>query len=263
MARRATRPGEAPAARDGGGATIVFLGPSLPAVEAKALLPAAELLPPVAVLDVIRLLHARRARLPARLAIVDGYFERMAAVWHKELLLAIEQGVEVWGAASMGALRAAELAHFGMRGVGAIFDGFARGRLAADAEVAVAHLPAEWGYQPVSVALVDVRDALARARRAQVIDARAATTVLAAATRTFYAERTWDGLAAVLPAAARARLTAWLAEVRPSRKADDARLLLRTLARTPPPAARARSAPVPRTWAFAHALRLARRSRRD
>ena len=239
------------------GATVVFVGPTLPAAEVAALLPGAEVRPPVAVLDVLRLLHARRRRLPARLAIIDGYFERMAAVWHKELLLALEHGVEVWGAASMGALRAAELAPLGVRGVGAIYRGFASGRLRADADVAVAHLPGEWGYQPVSVALVDVRDALARARRAGVVTARAAATMLALAERTFYGDRTWDALAAGLAARPRARLTAWLAATRPSRKADDARELLRTLAATPP--APARGAPVPRTWAFAHALRLARR----
>ncbi len=242
------------------GATVVFVGPTLATAEVRALLPAAELRPPVAVLDVLRLLHARRRRLPARLAIIDGYFERMAAVWHKELLLALEHGVEVWGAASMGALRAAELAPLGVRGVGAIYRGFASGRLRADAEVAVAHLPGEWGYQPVSVALVDVRDALARARRAGVVTAAAARSLVATAARTFYADRTWDGLTATLPAAPRARLTAWLTATRPSRKADDARELLATLARTPP--ASVRGAAVPRTWAFAHAIRLAARAPR-
>jgi hypothetical protein len=256
-----TKRGRESAARSApaSGGTIVFLGPSLPAAEARALLPEAELHPPVAVLDVLRLLHVRRRALPARLAIIDGYFERMAAVWHKELLLALEHGVEVWGAASMGALRAAELHPFGMRGVGAIFDGFASGRLTADAEVAVAHLPGEWDYQAMSVALVDVRDALTRARRARVIEARVASSLLAAATATFYADRTWEALAAPLPARVRARFTAWLAEARPSRKADDARLLLRTLADTPPAPPPARGIAVPRTWAFAHALRLARR----
>ena len=241
------------------GATLVFVGPTLPAAEVAALLPAAELHPPVAVLDVLRLLHVRRRRLPARLAIIDGYFERMAAVWHKELLLALEHGVEVWGAASMGALRAAELAPHGMRGVGAIYRGFASGRLRADAEVAVAHLPGEWGYQPVSVALVDVRDAVARARAARVVTAAGAAALVAAATATFYGDRTWASLATALPVAARPRFAAWLAATRPGRKADDARELLRALARTPPVSVP--GAAVPRTWAFAHALRLAARSR--
>lgn len=239
------------------GSTVVFVGPTLAADEAAALAPDAELHPPVAVLDVLRLL--RRRRPPARLAIIDGYFERMAAVWHKELLLALEEGVEVWGAASMGALRAAELAAHGMRGVGAIYRDFARGRLVADAEVAVAHLPGAFGYQPVSVALVDVRDALAGARRAGALTAAEVRAALAAATACFYGDRTWEQVTAPLSAATTARFAAWRAEARPGRKAADARLLLRTLAATPVAAVVA--APVPRTWAFAHALRLAARRR--
>src|SRR5262249_8598482 len=120
-----------------GSRTIVFVGPTLPAAEIAARLPGARALPPVAVGDVLALLRRRGA---ARIAIIDGAFEHMAAVWHKEILLAIERGIAVWGAASMGALRAAELAPFGMRGVGAIYRAFAAGRLVADDEVAVAHL---------------------------------------------------------------------------------------------------------------------------
>ena len=69
------------------------------------------------------MLRASRERVQ-RIAIIDGYFERMAAVWHKEILVALEKGIAVWGAASMGALRAAELAPFGMVGVGAIYQAF-------------------------------------------------------------------------------------------------------------------------------------------
>ena len=45
-------------------------------------------------------------------------------------------GTQVFGAASMGALRAAELAPFGMIGVGAIFAAYRDGRLTGDDEVA-------------------------------------------------------------------------------------------------------------------------------
>jgi hypothetical protein len=237
-------------------ATLVFVGPTLPAAEVRALLPGAELHPPVAAFDVLRLIERRR---PARLAIIDGYFERMAAVWHKELLLAIERGVEVWGAASMGALRAAELAAHGMRGAGTIYRDYARGRLVSDAEVAVAHLPRRGHYLPLSVPLVNVRDAAARARRAGVLTARDAAALVRAAAPIAYWDRRWDELDATLDAGPRARFAAWRAAVAPDRKADDARLLLTTLARTP--AIRAAGPPVPRTWAFVQMLRLARTHR--
>jgi len=58
------------------------------------------------------------------IGIVDGNFETVATVWHKEILWAMAQGIHVYGAASIGALRAAELAEFGMKGVGAIFRHF-------------------------------------------------------------------------------------------------------------------------------------------
>ncbi|HEY5927222.1 MAG TPA: TfuA-like protein [Kofleriaceae bacterium] len=224
--------------------TLVYIGPTLPADEVRALLPSATVLPPAAVGDILR---AARKRGVKRIALVDGYFERMAAVWHKEILVALERGIAVYGAASMGALRAAELAPFGMIGVGAIYRDFARGMLVADDEVAVAHLPVEHGYRAVSDALVNIRDGLARAVKARVIDRSLHDQLVELARARFYRERSWAQLLtdaraaglAVEPLATRAK---------PDRKAEDARLLLRRLRtdRTAkPPRIR-----VPRTWAL-------------
>jgi hypothetical protein len=218
--------------------TIIFAGPTLTIPGAR---------PPVAVGDV---LAATRERGVKRIAIIDGYFERMAAVWHKEILIALERGIAVYGAASMGALRAAELAPFGMIGVGAIYRDFKAGRLVADDEVAVAHLPAEAGYRAVSDALVNLRHGLAAAARARVISAATAKALVELARARFYRERSWpqlvaDGTAAKLPARELAALAAW---PKPDRKADDARLLLRRLARDP--IHRPAKLRVPRTWAF-------------
>jgi len=232
--------------------TLVFVGPTLAADEVRARLPGAEVAPPAAMGDV---LCAAGRRDVARIAIIDGYFERMAAVWHKEILLALEHGIAVWGAASMGALRAAELARFGMIGVGSIYRAFARGALVADDEVAVAHLPAAYGYRATSDALVNLRDGLARAATAGVITARMRDRPVELARAPHYRERSWarlgaDACAAGMPAGPLAALAAW---PKPDRKAADARLLLRRLAaeRTPrrPDALR-----VPRTWAFRQLL---------
>jgi hypothetical protein len=251
--------------------TILFIGPTLTAAEVAARLPDAEIRPPAAVGDVL----AACARRPARIAIVDGYFERMAAVWHKELVFALARGVRVYGAASMGALRAAECAPFGMIGAGAIYRAYVRGAhrldtpdavparggtlppLIADDEVAVAHLPAEHGYRAVSDALVNVRDGLALAVRAGAIRAATAGTLIGLARARFYRERSWiqldaDARAAGVSARQLAQLAAWRAHARPDRKAADARALLAHL-RSPPsdrPGSRARPR-MPRTWAFA------------
>ena len=110
---------------------IVFVGPTLSSDEVQSLLPGAMVRPPVALGDVFRSLQHR----PDALVIIDGLVERVPAVWHKELLWAIDQGVSVYGASSMGALRAAELAPFGMIGVGEIFNMLTDGRLEDDDEV--------------------------------------------------------------------------------------------------------------------------------
>lgn len=230
--------------------TIVFVGPTLRGVDLRGF----EVRPPAGVGDVLR---AARERVH-RIAIIDGYFERMAAVWHKEILIALEKGIAVWGAASMGALRAAELDAFGMIGVGAIYRAFRRGVLTSDDEVAVAHLPGEVGFAPVSDALVNLRWGLAAAARARVISARTRDALIELARRPFYRERSWarlveDGRAADLPRTQLAALAAW---PKPDQKAADARRLLRRLAaeRGPrPPRLR-----VPRTWALRQLERLSR-----
>src|SRR5713226_10363052 len=137
---------------------VIFTGPTLSAVDARMVL-AADYRPPAAEGDVYR---AARGR-PQVIGIIDGYFERVPAVWHKEILWAMSQGIHVFGSASMGALRAAELADFGMEGVGAIFEMYRDGILEDDDEVAVAHGTDEFRFRAGSEAMVDIRCTLARA----------------------------------------------------------------------------------------------------
>ena len=224
--------------------TLVFVGPTLAAEEARARLPGATIMPPVAVGELLRVAKRRGVK---RIAIVDGYFERMAAVWHKEILLALERGIAVWGAASMGALRAAELAPFGMIGVGSIYRAYARGALVADDEVAVAHLPGEYGYRATSDALVNLRAGIARA---PMLTAKTRVRLVELARARFYRERSWqtliaDARADGLPKRQLDALAAW---PKPDRKAADARLLLARLAKDH--GARPSKLRVPRTWAL-------------
>ena len=170
------------------GPLVVFTGPSLPPTLAAELLPSAVIAPPAQVGSVVRALRDHR---PAALAIVDGYYERVPAVWHKEILLALSAGVACYGSSSMGALRAAELAPYGMVGVGEVFSWFASGVLEADDEVAVMHGPASVGYAPASVALVVVRATVARAVAQGVVGQDVADLVVTAGSRTWYPHRTW------------------------------------------------------------------------
>ena len=116
---------------------VVFTGPTISADEASRELDAV-FLPPVSQGDVYRIATLR----PAAIGIIDGYFEHVPSVWHKEILWAMKAGVHVFGSASMGALRASELTAFGMVGVGWIFEQFRDAALTDDDEVAVAHAPA-------------------------------------------------------------------------------------------------------------------------
>lgn len=123
------------------------------------------------------------------IGLVDGHFRTAPAVLHKEILWVIREGCAVYGAASMGALRAAELHAFGMAGVGTIYEDYVSGRLTRDDEVAIEHGPAELDYFPLSDALVDIRYSLAFAASRGVISHAAETALLDYAASRFYASR--------------------------------------------------------------------------
>jgi len=195
---------------------IVFLGPTLSHDDARDVLDA-EYRPPAAHGDVLR----AALRRPRAIGLVDGVFERVPAVWHKEILFALSEGVHVYGAASMGALRAAELDAFGMRGVGTVFRAYAEGVLEDDDEVAVAHAGAEDGFRALSDAMVDVRATLAAALAAGVVCEETAEALVERIKATFYAAR---ALVAALDRADEEhdRLRAWLPDGRVERKREDA-----------------------------------------
>lgn len=95
------------------------------------------------------------------IGLIDGLYGDCAAVWHKEILFALSSGIAVFGAASMGALRAAECEAFGMIGIGDIFEAYRDSHRVSDADVAVSHAPGELGYRPLTIALVDAEATLA------------------------------------------------------------------------------------------------------
>jgi hypothetical protein len=169
----------------------VFVGPSLSIRDARDVLDV-HYLPPVAMGDIARLM----ARRPEAIGIIDGVFETVPAVWHKEILFALSQGVPVYGASSMGALRAAELDTFGMTGVGNIFEQYRDGILEDDDEVAVAHAKAEHGYRSLSDPLVNIREGLRLARSQELISRESAELLLRSAKAKFYPDRTWSDLLA-------------------------------------------------------------------
>jgi hypothetical protein len=207
----------------------VFTGPTLSPEAGRAELEAVYL-PPVSQGDVYRVGLQR----PQAIGIIDGYFERVPAVWHKEILWAMTQGIHVYGSASMGALRAAELSPFGMEGVGEIFEAYRDGRLEDDDEVAVAHGYAETGYRPLSEAMINIRCTLAAAELAGLLRPVTRAALERIAKVLFYPERSYprileQALAEGLPAAELERFRDWLPRGHVNQKQQDAVAMLRVM----------------------------------
>jgi len=175
----------------------VFLGPTVALEDARSVCDAVYL-PPVRQGDVRRVAAFCE---PSAIAVIDGYFEHVPSVWHKEILWALSEGIPVFGAASMGALRAAELAPFGMVGVGRIYTAYRDGVLPPyteepfedDDEVAVVHGPADSGYVSTE-AMVNIRCTLATAAEQGVIGAGTRDGLVRIAKGLFYKERTYANL---------------------------------------------------------------------
>src|SRR5581483_4979072 len=196
---------------------VIFAGPSLPPRD-RPRDPALSWRPPVRQGELYR--AAREG--PAIIGVVDGYFEATPTVWHKEILWAMAQGIHVFGAASIGALRAAELDGFGMGGVGRVYEAFRDGTLEDDDEVAVLHGPEELGYPALTEAMVNIRATIAAAVLDGVIAAETASALIAAAKDLLYKDRSYAAVLPHLPERERAALAAWLPHGRVDQKRLDA-----------------------------------------
>lgn len=215
---------------------VVFLGPTLPREQAEACLDAI-CLPPA---EQGSLLSAVRMLSPRALVLIDGAFASAPAVRHKEILWALAHGIPVFGASSMGALRAAELSAAGMRGHGFIYRWYALNPLADDDEVAVAMTPAEVGAEALSEALINIRLTLRAARRAGILSEQARHAIEEAARATYFLDRLYPPIIekarAALPLSRHAeldRFARWWPGNAIDQKREDAIGLLDYLARTP------------------------------
>lgn len=216
----------------------VFAGPTIGPRGVREILDAVYM-PPAAQGDILR--AASRLELDA-IGIIDGYFQQVPSIWHKEILWAMSRGIRVFGAASMGALRASELTEFGMCGVGTIFEAYRTGafpdypheRFEDDDEVALMHGPPVSGYAALSEAMVNIRATLTAAWRDGIIAASTRAELVAAAKSWFYPKRTFKavlaaGREAALPGAEMDALEKWLEQGRIDQKHADAVAMLEAL----------------------------------
>lgn len=117
---------------------IIYTGLSLPFDEAREILDSHD------DVEVIYKKPIKRGDLghdikenPDIIGIIDGVFHQNSAVGHREILNVMKKGVKVFGASSMGALRASELDSLGMIGVGYCYNQYASGAIDSDDDVAV------------------------------------------------------------------------------------------------------------------------------
>jgi hypothetical protein len=175
---------------------LLFAGPSAwglpPSLEDEA---GVRLLPPVRRGDVKR--HAAAARTPGVMIICDGVFQAYPAVSHRELCDAIDAGWRVWGVSSLGAIRAHELRHEGMRGFGEVYAMFGRFDDFTDDEMCLLHFP-EAPYFPVTEALVNLRHALDQRGPGLGISEAQASTVIDTLRALWFGDRTPERMRSAL-----------------------------------------------------------------
>ena len=162
---------------------VGYLGPSLPLEEAKCILDA-EYRPPIKRGDLQHIIKEDTDTV----AIIDGVFLQSCAVGHREILHIINSGIKVYGASSMGALRAAELAHYGMIGHGKIFEMYSQGFVEGDDEVALVFDPDT--LEPLSEPMVNIRFLLDRAVISDILSAEGAHSLLERFRAVYYPRRT-------------------------------------------------------------------------
>lgn len=160
---------------------VIYLGPSLPLAEAKDILDA-DYRPPVKRGDLQRLEGVELVGM------IDGVFLQSCSVGHREILSLLNRKVKVVGGGSMGALRAAEMGHYGMIGVGRIFEMYASGEVQGDDEVALVFDPET--MEPLSEPLVNLRVLLDAAWMADVIDTAQRAGILSEMRSIYYPRRT-------------------------------------------------------------------------
>ncbi|MFJ7911403.1 TfuA-like protein [Kitasatospora sp. NPDC096204] len=178
-----------------------------------------------------------------RIVLIDGVFHQSPALRHKEILAALGRGIEVFGAASIGALRAAELAPYGMVGVGAVYGAYARGEITGDDEVAVGQAP-DGPRQALTIPLVNLRHMLELAGREGVVDQARAEDLLERFRAVYYPQRTPAAVRAICRRARAGDFLAWLAGRRAAdrhfgdlKRADALAAIGRALDDAPVPAA--------------------------
>lgn len=170
---------------------IIYAGLSIPFSEAKEILDSAD------DVEVIYKRPIQRGDLnlamrenPDIIGIIDGVFHQNSAVGHKEILNVIKKGVKVYGASSMGALRASELDSLGMCGIGYVYSQYASGEVDSDDDVAV--MLDSQTLEALSEPLINMKYVFTNASGEGIITESEKDELLQIAKKTFYPKRNYS-----------------------------------------------------------------------
>lgn len=169
---------------------IIYAGLSIPFDEAREILDSSD------DIEVIYKRPIQRGDLnlalkehPHIIGIIDGVFHQNSAVGHKEILNVMNSGVKVFGASSMGALRASELDSLGMAGIGYVYNQYTSGEVESDDDVAVM-LDSET-LQALSEPLINMKYVFENAASENIITEKEKDDLLITAKKTYYPKRNY------------------------------------------------------------------------
>jgi hypothetical protein len=169
---------------------IIFLGPSLSHRKAKKIFQA-DFRGPAKKGDLLRLSSV--VDDTTIVGLVDALFLQDYPPSPIEVYqLMLNKNIILFGAASLGALRAVELEKFGMIGIGKIFELYKKGKLTADDEVAVTFVEGE--HQLQSEAMIDIRFNLFLAYRRGIINEMTKKTIAKVAKSIYFPYRNYTNI---------------------------------------------------------------------
>lgn len=168
---------------------VIFSGPSLDVKQASKRIDAVWL-PPAGHGDV---LDAITHLSPTAIGLIDGVWNGQT-VWYKEIMLALDMGIPVYGASHLGAIRAVELESCGMRGVGKIYDLLEKQDFLDYGEIAATWKHAGDTWMRTSEPMTNVRATLASAQQHGVLGTESCLQMESLAASIFYQDRTWERL---------------------------------------------------------------------
>jgi hypothetical protein len=172
----------------------VYSGLSLDAQSALKILPRALIAPPISRGDLIQDIEGGLHVI----VIIDGKFDQHLAVTADEITDALSCGLKVYGASSMGALRASELRHCGMIGHGMIFEQIVATEGFRDDYLAQVFGEDAGKITKLSHTYIDFQMNIQEFERQQRITVREKKTFLRVYGGIFYAERGWPAFRAAL-----------------------------------------------------------------